>query len=106
MRKKEAGMRSQEAVPQTEGTTSAKVLRKEGSQRGWNKITSINGDAKHQEPDCVDIMFVYPLQRRPQALRIRVEAEESNPDAPSRKERSSRRDRQLRQHKDSVGSQN
>lgn len=37
-------------------------------------------------------------------MRIRVKAEESNPDAPSRKERRSRRDRQMDKDKDSVGS--
>lgn len=42
MRKNQAGMRSQEAVSQTEGTTGAKVLRQEGSQGGWNKINREN----------------------------------------------------------------
>lgn len=36
-------MESQEAVSQTEGT-SAKVLRQEGSQRGWNKIYKANDE--------------------------------------------------------------
>lgn len=35
-------MENQEAVSQTERTTSAKVLRQEGSQRGWNKIYKTN----------------------------------------------------------------
>lgn len=37
-------MESQEAVSQTEGTTNAKVLRQEGSQRGSNKIYKANDE--------------------------------------------------------------
>lgn len=65
MGKNQASMKSQKAVSQTEGTTSAKILRQEGSQRGWNKITRMNGDARHQGSDCVDIMLVYPLTGDP-----------------------------------------
>jgi hypothetical protein len=37
MKRNQAGMKNQEVVSQTEGTTSAKVLRQEGSHRGLKK---------------------------------------------------------------------
>lgn len=58
-------MKSQEAMDQTEGT-SARVLRQERSQRGWNKINkAMTGDARHQGPECIDIMHIYPFTGEP-----------------------------------------
>lgn len=63
MKRNQAGMKNQEAVSQTGGTISAKVLRHEGSQRLKQNQRRMTGDARHQDPECTDITHSYPFKR-------------------------------------------